>query len=165
MNWGGNTLVVAVVAITAIASTHWAQTPSSRAPSMQGNCSACHKGSAPSTHSRDFIDLDHGSAALANRQECLVCHEDAEESCNRCHQKEAPKWHSPDFLYPALGSFEMAEHIRIARDHRSSCGECHGETYMTRCVDCHRPDEDWLGRGRQQKAESGRSPESVGDYR
>lgn len=146
-SWWTAVLAAAVLVTTAIATTRWAVIPPSHTASMQQSCSACHAGSAPRTHTREFIARAHGPAALANRRECLGCHQDPAESCDRCHREQAPDWHTEDFLNPALGVPEMTEHIRIARGHRESCRECHTETYMTRCADCHRPDEGWLGRG------------------
>ncbi len=146
MRWWTATLLAVVLVTTALATARWVAVPGSHILSMQQNCSACHAGSAPRTHTREFVDREHGLAAPAGRQECLGCHMDVEESCDQCHRAQPPDWHTGDFLNPALGSPEMSEHIRIARRHRESCGECHAESYTTRCVDCHLPDEAWLGR-------------------
>ncbi len=162
MKWWVGLLLALVVATTAFAASHWASIPAAHkgsAFSMEEKCSTCHKGSAPQTHTREFILRDHGPAARASRQECSGCHENVKESCDQCHQSEAPKWHSPDFIYPVLGEVEMGEHIRIARRHRESCRECHSATYMTRCMNCHRPEDDWLDRGKgQDKADDSPKP-------
>ncbi|MCP3917160.1 MAG: hypothetical protein GY711_16550 [bacterium] len=146
MKWWAATFLATALVTAALAAAHWAVVPAGRTPSMQQNCSACHAGSAPRTHTRAFVDREHGPAARADRQECLACHGNAAESCHRCHREQPPDWHTGDFRNPVLGVVEMREHIRIARGHRESCGECHTGTYMTRCVGCHRPDEGWLGR-------------------
>ncbi|MAF64274.1 MAG: hypothetical protein CMJ84_01265 [Planctomycetes bacterium] len=148
MKWWVGTLLALVVATAAFAAAHWARIPASHTASMRRDCSTCHAGSAPRTHTRDFVEREHGPAALAGRRECLGCHEEVERACDLCHLSVAPEWHTPDFLQPALGALELGEHIRIARGHRESCGECHATTYLSRCAHCHRADEEWLGRGR-----------------
>ncbi len=146
MSWRTWTLIGAILATALVASAHRSTSPLPRGDSMQGNCSSCHAGSAPRTHTRVFVEREHGPAARVNRQECLGCHERVAESCDPCHREQPPDWHTDDFRNPALGSLERHEHIRIARNHSEACSECHAATYMTRCVDCHRPEEDWLGR-------------------
>ena len=146
MSWRTWTLIGAILGTALVAAAHWSTTPRSRGDSMQEDCSSCHAGSAPRTHTRVFVEREHGPAALVNRQECLGCHERTAESCDPCHREQPPDWHTDDFRNPALGSLEMREHIRVARNHREACSECHAATYMTRCVDCHRPEEGWLGR-------------------
>jgi hypothetical protein len=146
MSWRTWTLIGAILVTALVASAHRSATLRSRGDSMQQDCSSCHADSAPRTHTRVFVESEHGPAARGNRQECAGCHERTAESCDPCHRGQAPDWHTDDFRNPALGSTEMHEHIRIARDHREACSECHAATYMTRCVECHRPEEGWLGR-------------------
>jgi hypothetical protein len=147
MSWRARALLGAVLGTSLVAAAHWSNIPTTRSPAMQENCSDCHAGSAPRTHTRKFVDHEHGPVARVNREDCLGCHENTEVSCDGCHREQSPKWHTEDFRNPALGTLEMREHIRIARNYRDSCRECHATMYMTRCAECHRPDEDWLGRG------------------
>jgi hypothetical protein len=135
-----------LLATTLAAAANWSRVPGYAGSSLQQDCSSCHAGSVPPTHSRNFVEREHGAAARMNRQECLGCHENAKESCAPCHQKQPPTWHTDDFRNPGLGTPEMREHIRIAGKHRESCNECHATTYMDGCADCHRPEEEWLGR-------------------
>jgi hypothetical protein len=146
MSWRSWTLIAVMLAAALVASAHRSTAPRSRGDSMREDCSSCHKGSAPRTHTRVFVEREHGPAARGNRRECLGCHERTAESCDPCHREQPPDWHSDDFRNPALGSVEMHEHIRIARNHREACSECHATSYMNRCVHCHRPAEEWLGR-------------------
>jgi hypothetical protein len=153
MSWRAWTLAGVILGTALMASAHRNATLRSRGDAMQEDCSSCHAGSAPRTHTRVFVEHEHGPAALANRQECVGCHERTAESCDPCHRQQPPNWHNDDFRNPALGSVEMQEHIRVARNHREACNECHAVTYMTRCAKCHRPEDGWLGR-------SGDSPHS-----
>jgi hypothetical protein len=147
MRWWGTTMVVAIVGTTMASAAHWSFRSTDQGASMQEDCSACHARSAPRTHTRSFVDYEHGPVALASREDCLGCHEDTKQSCDDCHLERAPDWHTDDFRNPVLGTVETREHIRIAGIHRDSCVECHDTTYMTRCAECHRPEEGWLGRG------------------
>lgn len=146
MKWRDAMILGVILAAALAAAVYWFRIPGHIGASSESDCSSCHAGSAPQTHSREFVELRHGAAARMNRQKCLGCHEDAKEFCEPCHQKQPPPWHTDDFRNPALGTLEMREHIRIARGRRETCNECHAKTYMTRCVDCHRPEEGWLGR-------------------
>ncbi len=149
MNLRVSTLIGVVLAMVLAAATRWSGVPLARHGKMRGDCSTCHARSAPLTHTLEFIERGHGPAALQSRQECLACHSDPETSCDECHRERPPDWHTDDFRNPRLGTFETREHIRIARSHHESCIECHAATYTTGCVDCHRPEEDWLGRTRK----------------
>ncbi len=147
MNWRTSTVLGIVLATAVGAATRWSTVPLARHGTMRTDCSACHADSAPRTHTREFVNRGHGPAALKNRQECLACHTDTEASCDACHHDQPPDWHTDDFCNPRLGTLETREHLRIARSHRESCSECHATTYATQCVECHRPEESWLGRG------------------
>ncbi len=147
MRWWGGIIVVVILTVTVAAAIHWSFRSTGHGSSMQEICSTCHARSAMQTHTRSFVEKEHGPLSLADRADCLGCHEDTEEACDDCHLSQAPDWHTDDFRNPALGTVEIREHIRIARIHRDSCAECHNTTYMSLCAECHRPEEDWLGRG------------------
>lgn len=157
-------MISAILGATLLAAAHRLSEPGPSALEIQGGCSNCHEGSAPRSHTRTFVAREHGPAAQENGPLCLGCHEDVEKSCDDCHRAIAPDWHTDDFRNPALGSVEAGEHVRIAREHRDACSTCHAVTYMDRCVDCHRPEEDWLGRSEgssHRASESDRSLERV----
>jgi hypothetical protein len=147
MKWWNSIIVVVILSVTVAAAIHWSFINTEHGYEAEEDCSTCHARSALQTHTRDFIEKEHGPIALADRTSCLGCHEDTEDDCDDCHLSQAPDWHTNDFQNPVLGTVETREHIRIANIHRDTCAECHNTTYMTRCVECHRPEEDWLGRG------------------
>ncbi len=116
------------------AGNHWA--------TGETDCSSCHEGTAPRTHTTEFIQISHGPPAMLNRQQCLGCHKDEQKSCTECHQKEPPLWHTDAFRNPKRGWHERDKHMSIARLHRTACLECHRPRFQTQCATCHRPDED-----------------------
>jgi hypothetical protein len=142
---------LAAAAILCLAGTFafdWADTPISSASCGQGNsdrhnnCAACHKNSAPRTHTSEFIKAGHGPVAEFNRQQCSGCHQ--QDSCNECHLKTPPVRHSEAFRHPACGSRQRDEHALIATSHRNTCSECHAQRFQDQCASCHRPDEEDL---------------------
>ncbi|MCP4048069.1 MAG: hypothetical protein GY746_00915 [Gammaproteobacteria bacterium] len=147
MKWWGGIIVAVILSITVAAAVHWTFNNTEHSNMAEENCSLCHARSALQTHTQEFVAEEHGPIALADRSSCQGCHEDAAEECDDCHLEQEPKWHTNDFRNPALGNIETREHIRIANIHQDSCAECHNTTYMTLCANCHRPEEDWLGRG------------------
>ena len=147
MKWWGGILVAVILTVMVAAVIHWTFMNTQHGNVAEEDCSACHARSALQTHTRDFVESEHGPIALADRSSCEGCHEDTQEACDDCHLSQAPDWHTDDFRNPVLGPVETREHIRIAKFHEDTCSECHNSTYMARCVECHRPDENWLGRG------------------
>ncbi len=147
MKWWGGTSVVVILSVTIAAAINWSFLNTEHGNVAEEDCSECHARSAMQTHTRSFVEEEHGPLALTDRSSCQGCHEDTRESCDDCHFSEAPDWHTDDFQNPALGTVETREHIRIANNHQDTCIECHSATYMTRCAECHRPEEDWLDRG------------------
>jgi hypothetical protein len=137
---------LAAVAILCVAGTFafdWADTPISKASCGQdNNCAACHKDSAPRTHTAEFIEAGHGPTAHLNRQQCIGCHQ--QDSCNDCHLKTPPAWHTEAFRRPACGWRQRDEHALIATSHRTTCSECHLQRFQDQCASCHRPDEESL---------------------
>ena len=152
MSWRTWTLLGVALGASLFAAAYWSNAPRPHSTSMQGKCSSCHARSAPRTHTRKFVEYEHGPEARVDREDCLGCHEDTESSCDECHREQSPGWHTEDFRNPGLGTFEMREHIRIARNHQETCRECHATMYMARCAECHRPGEDWLGRSDDAQA-------------
>ena len=135
---------IAILCIAAGLAFNWSETPVSSAPCGQhNNCASCHQGSAPRTHTAEFVAAGHGPAAYLNRQQCLGCHQ-KQESCDSCHLKTPPLWHTEGFRHPALGVQQRDEHALIATKHRTACGECHTLRFQDQCASCHRPDEEDL---------------------
>ena len=164
MKWWGGIIVLVILSVTVAAAIHWSFLNTEHGNVAEEDCSACHARSAMETHTRSFVATEHGPIALADRSSCQGCHEDTQEACDDCHLSQAPEWHTDDFRNPALGTVETREHIRIANIHEDSCAECHNTTYMTRCVECHRPEEGWLGRGTsswEQETVPGQQPEEL----
>ena len=95
---------IAILCIMGTLAFNWSHTPVSSAPCGQhNNCATCHQGSAPRTHTAEFVEAGHGPAAFLDRQQCLGCHQQ-QDSCDDCHLKTPPAWHSEDFCRPALGA-------------------------------------------------------------
>jgi hypothetical protein len=147
VKWWGGIIVVVILSVTVAAAIRWSFINTEHGNVADEDCATCHARSAMETHTRSFIEHEHGPEALANRSNCQGCHEDTQEACDECHLSQAPEWHTDDFRNPVLGTVETREHIRIANIHQDSCVECHKTSYMTRCLECHRPEEAWLGRG------------------
>lgn len=87
-------------------------------------CAECHidEDLRPENHQSDEWALGHGEAARADRETCLMCH-DEQVSCQSCHIVPVP--HAEDFAI---------EHTAAATEHFDACMRCHGEDY---CKLCH----------------------------
>jgi hypothetical protein len=92
----------------------------------------------PETHDGAWLQ-NHGRAARADEQSCLVCHSDR-TSCIQCHQDTPPRSHTPAWV--------KRSHGLEARFSRESCAACHREDSCTAChqttpPSSHRP--GWNG--------------------
>ncbi len=148
MRW---VLSIAVLGVACSLAMYWADKPIGAVCAQGGgnhwatgetDCSSCHEGTAPRTHTPEFIRSTHGPPAMFNRQHCLGCHKDEKKSCEECPLKDKPTWHTDAFCNPKLGWHERNEHTSVARLHRTACLECHTQRFQTQCASCHRPDED-----------------------
>jgi hypothetical protein len=129
------------VSIIGTVAFNWSNEPIPSGPcGNRNNCASCHRGSAPRTHTPEFIDEGHGVVALVERKQCYGCHE-KENSCDVCHSKTQPTWHTEAFRHPALGPRQRDEHALVAANHQQSCSECHVRRFQDQCSSCHRPDE------------------------
>ena len=139
---GVNLLGLAVLALISVAlhgATYWTDKPMDASCGHQGKCASCHEGSAPRTHTAEFVKSTHGHMARFDRQTCYGCH--VEEGCTECHLKEPPEWHTEAFRHPDRGLAERDEHARLAASHAVNCLECHQHNQQQQCSTCHRPDE------------------------
>jgi len=132
-------LALGLISLACSAAVQWNDTPIGASCGQQGQCANCHEGSAPRTHTSEFILTGHGQPAWLNRTQCLACHQ--ESSCSDCHLKEQPQWHSETFCKPVQGSIERDLHALVAANHRRSCVECHSQKFQQQCASCHQPDE------------------------
>lgn len=135
---------IGVITVAGAFAYRWSDTPiQSSACGQTNNCATCHQGSAPRTHTAEFIATGHGLAAYENRQQCLGCHQQ-QDSCDKCHLATQPSWHTEAFRHPSLGWRQRDEHALIATGRRATCSECHSQRFQDQCASCHRPDEEDL---------------------
>ena len=135
-------VALCILCLAGTCAFNWAKIPMNGGACGQGNnCASCHQGSAPRTHTPDFLAVGHGPPALINRQQCYGCHQ--QQSCAACHLKEPPLWHTEAFRNPACGAQQRDEHALLATRHQSSCAECHSQRFQIQCASCHRPDEEF----------------------
>lgn len=78
----------------------------------------------PSTHNSTW-EKQHGQAAKANMNECLMCHEERSE-CIVCHEDTAPRNHTSTFVNKTHGL--------ESRWNKTSCQTCHKQDF---CDSCH----------------------------
>ena len=89
-----------------LATVHWSRVPTNTNHAAS-DCSACHEGSIPLTHSREFIEELHGDSARDDRPLCLGCH-DEEDHCEQCHHDTPPDWENDGLRSRLLGSQDRA---------------------------------------------------------
>lgn len=91
---------------------------------QQELCQECHpdQDMRPASHQAETFRLGHGEEAKADREKCLMCHDEA-TSCQSCHVVNVP--------HP--GDFAVA-HTEVAKQHLAACLRCHEEDY---CKLCH----------------------------
>lgn len=96
-----------------------------------GACTECHpKGFTwrPASHRPEYAWLgNHGKAAKANRQPCMMCHEPT--FCSNCHGLPMP--HPPNW---AKGNPPV--HAAFAKTNTKVCVQCHGPE-PNLCSMCH----------------------------
>ncbi|NUN15294.1 MAG: hypothetical protein HUU55_16825 [Myxococcales bacterium] len=107
----------------------------------KSDCARCHAGLVPATHTRSFVEFDHGAAVLDHVADCTGCHEDA--VCDDCHAETRPQWHTEAFVTPGSGNLERSEHAAVANERKNTCNTCHTKQFQRQCAACHRPDEQW----------------------
>ena len=86
----------------------------------QAECTACHTGGRPVSHSRpDWLHAHQG----ANPAECEACH--SESFCTDCHQGARPKSHDATWL---------SRHGKESKPRPQACQTCHQAEF---CKSCH----------------------------
>ena len=102
------------------------RTKTAKAP---GECAVCHPKSfnlRPESHlTGDWLAL-HGRVALANRQQCVMCHEDT--FCRACHGLDMP--HPPTWVRGNPG------HSSVGATNPQVCAQCHAGS-PNLCTMCH----------------------------
>jgi hypothetical protein len=108
-----------------------------------GRCSLCHPKNmpmTPQTHlTGSWLPNEHGEAALADRIECLACHEQ-KTFCDSCHGLRMP--------HPR--NWDEGNHEGLFFEDQDACQQCHVRVSGQRdfCDTCHHPrgskDEGWL---------------------
>jgi hypothetical protein len=93
-----------------------------RSPTAEvpGTCEVCHPETfelTPDTHEPTTWPSDHGEAALFDREQCVMCHE--ETRCRDCHGVEMP--HAAEWSKGGSG------HGPVAKRDLDVCRSCHGE--------------------------------------
>lgn len=89
-------------------------------------CEECHPGQdmRPESHQAETFKLKlHAEEARADRETCLMCHDEA-TSCQSCHVVKVP--HADDFA---------VSHTEPAKQHLAACLRCHEEDYCKLCHD------------------------------
>lgn len=84
-------------------------------------CSACHEGHPPASHSEKAWPETHGASEGADGR-CALCHEAA--TCDTCHGLPMP--HPDDWL--------LGRHGTVAGERPDACRRCHGPDH---CKACH----------------------------
>ena len=132
-------VVVAGLLLTGSRALYWTTVPLQPGHSRSADCASCHDGSVLRSHNDQFIRIDHGHAALDDRQSCMGCHDP--ESCTTCHSTEQPEWHTEAFCNPDRSASDRDEHLLVATARRRSCMECHAPRFHGHCSDCHTREE------------------------
>lgn len=100
-----------------------------------GTCETCHPPAfslRPVSHNeREVWRIDHGQAALSDRQPCAMCHED--EYCYDCHKLDMP--------HPDTWAAGTPHHSDVAATDRALCASCHTEK-PDLCSMCHHKEYD-----------------------
>lgn len=93
--------------------------------SADNACDECHQIMRPTDHTLAWREIDHGSAAMTERERCATCH--VADSCSACHSRR-PRSHGP-------GRFDTAAHGDQARQDVGACLTCHDAAQD--CAGCH----------------------------
>ena len=98
-------------------------------PRASAECIVCHVKDMdlrPPTHQTGKWPAEHGKAAKADRQQCVMCHK--QEFCNNCHGIEMP--------HPLGWARGASGHAVVAKQNRAVCERCHkGSANL--CTMCH----------------------------
>ncbi len=121
-------------------------------PKASGECIVCHVKDMdlkPDTHKTGNWQKQHGKAAKADRQLCVMCHKD--QFCNNCHGLEIP--------HPLGWARGASGHAVFAKKDRAVCEKCHvGNANL--CTMCHHQGFDgkkgpWVAQHNIQVRETG----------
>jgi hypothetical protein len=121
-------------------------------PRASAECSVCHVKDMdlkPDTHKTGKWQKEHGVAAKADRQQCVMCHKAA--FCDNCHGLEIP--------HPLGWARGASGHAVVARQNRAVCEKCHpGNANL--CTMCHHQGFDdtkgpWVKQHNVQVRETG----------
>jgi nitrate/TMAO reductase-like tetraheme cytochrome c subunit len=124
----------------------------SKGAKAPGTCDTCHlKGLdlRPDSHKTGKWLTSHGKVAIADRQQCSMCHRD--DFCRDCHGVVMP--------HPKGWARGPSSHAVIAKQDRRVCSRCHkGNTDL--CTMCHHPGFDpkkgpWVARHSAMASDKG----------
>ncbi|MBI1388141.1 MAG: hypothetical protein GC154_06805 [bacterium] len=92
-------------------------------------CSVCHleinKLNPPASHDKSWEKMHGRMAVFSNKQDCLMCHQEA--TCQACHEVQKPDNHT--------SLFRRQTHGLLASFDRDKCQTCHR---VDECETCHR---------------------------
>lgn len=103
-------------------------------PKASAECGVCHPSGyevLPQSHKDAVWQERHGAIALAEPQQCDMCH--TKESCTDCHGLEMP--------HPDTWARGQKGHASIAQRERATCARCHTEK-PDLCSMCHHKSYD-----------------------
>jgi nitrate/TMAO reductase-like tetraheme cytochrome c subunit len=121
-------------------------------PKASADCFVCHVKDIdlkPETHKTGTWTKQHGKAAMADRQQCVMCHK--QDFCTGCHGLEMP--------HPLGWARGASGHAVVAKQDRAACEKCHvGNANL--CTMCHHQGFDdkkgpWVAQHNLQVRETG----------